>query len=162
MGNGRQRLTGETSDEEREMTQRPTTPALFQDVTLACVDPWGRQVEVPTTLSYHQNDPYAVTLTFHSATGDVEWIVARTLLLQGLAAPAGEGDVKVFPSIDDDARAVAVLDFSSPDGRLVTQTSTYELQAFLARTFAVVPVGTESDYLDLDRLVGNLLGTTAE
>ena len=144
------------------MTQRPTTPALSQDITLVCVDPWGRQVEVPTTLGYRENDPYAVALTFHSVTGDVEWIVARTLLLQGLAAPTGEGDVKVFPSIDDDARAVAVLDFSSPDGRLVTQTSTHELQTFLARTFGVVPVGTESEHLDLDRLVADLLGTAAE
>jgi hypothetical protein len=162
MGKGRERLTGDTSDEERKMTNRPTTPALSQDITLVCVDPWGRQVEVPTTLGYRESDPYAVMLTFHSATGDVEWIVARTLLLQGLAAPAGEGDVKVFPSIDDDARAVAVLDFCSPDGRLVTQVSTYELQTFLARTFAVVPVGTESDHLDLDGLVEDLLGTAAE
>lgn len=143
------------------MTQ-PTTPALSQDIILACVDPWGRQVEVATTLGYRESDPYAVTLTFHAGGADVEWVVARTLLLQGLAAPAGEGDVKVFPSIDDNARAVAVLDFSSPDGRLVTQASTYELQTFLARTFAVVPVGTESDHLDLDGLVADLLGTTAE
>ena len=143
------------------MTQQPTTPVLSHDITLACVDPWGRNVEVPTTLGYRSNDPYAVTLTFHSSAGDVEWIVARTLLLQGLAAPAGEGDVKVYPSIDDDASAVAVLDFSSPDGRLVAQANTHELQAFLARTFAAVPVGTESEHLDLDGLIADLLNDVA-
>ena len=144
------------------MTQQPTTPMLSQEITLACVDPWGRNVDVPTTLGYRADDPYAVSLTFHSSAGDVEWIVARTLLLQGLAAPAGEGDVKVYPSIDDDARAVAVLDFSSPDGRLVTQASTHELQTFLARTFATVPVGTESQHLDVDGLIAELLASAAE
>ena len=144
------------------MTQQPTSPALVQDITLACVDPWGRDVEVVTTLGYRQQDPYAVTLTFHSGNGDVEWIVARTLLLQGLAAPAGEGDVKIYPSIDDDARAVAVFDFSSPDGRLVAQTCTHDLQTFLARTFTAVPVGTESAHLDIDAIIAGLLSPTAE
>ncbi|WGL50350.1 SsgA family sporulation/cell division regulator [Nocardioides sp. BP30] len=140
------------------MTQQPTTPVLSQDITLACVDPWGRNVDVPTTLGYRRDDPYAVSMTFHSGTGDVEWVLARTLLLKGLAAPAGEGDVKIYPSIDDDARAVAVLDFSSPDGRLVAQACTHELQTFLSRTFATVPVGTETDHLDMDGLIADLLG----
>lgn len=144
------------------MTQQPTNEMLSQDIILACVDPWGRNVEVPTTLGYRADDPYAVSLTFHSNAGDVEWIVARALLLQGLAAPAGEGDVKVYPSIDDHAQAVAVLDFCSPDGRLVAQAPTHELQTFLARTFAAVPVGTESQYLDVDALIAELLGSVAE
>lgn len=144
------------------MNKQPTSPVLSQAISLACVDPWGRNVDVPTTLGYRKDDPYAVTLTFHSSAGDVEWIVARTLLLQGLAAPAGEGDVKVYPSIDDGARAVAVLDFSSPDGRLVAQACTHELQAFLARTFAAVPVGTEGDHLDVDAMIEGLLGSVAE
>ena len=45
------------------MTQQPTTPVLFQDITLACVDPWGRNVDVPTTLGFCPHDPYAVTMT---------------------------------------------------------------------------------------------------
>ena len=144
------------------MPQHPMKPALSHDISLACVDPWGRHVAVPTTLGYRSEDPYAVSLTFHSGSGDVEWVVSRTLLLQGLAAPAGEGDVRVFPSIDEDARAVAVLDFCSPDGRLVAQADSHELQSFLARTFASVPVGTESEHLDLDGLVEALLGSAAE
>ncbi len=139
------------------MNQQPTTPVLSQDITLACVDPWGRNVDVPTTLAYRKDDPYAVALTFHSSSGDVEWIVARSLLLQGLATAAGEGDVRVHPSIDDGANAVAVMDFSSPDGRLVAQACTHELQSFLARTFAAVPVGTESDHLDVDAIIASLL-----
>ncbi|MEX0429124.1 SsgA family sporulation/cell division regulator [Nocardioides sp. DS6] len=141
------------------MTHPTRHPALTHDITLSCVDPWGRTVDVPTTLGYRQEDPYAVSLTFHSHTGDVEWVVSRTLLLQGLAAPAGEGDVKVYPSIDERARAVTILDFSSPDGRLVAEASSREIQGFLAKTFAAVPVGTESRHLDLDGLVAALLGS---
>lgn len=144
------------------MTHNIKHPALQQDVTLSCLDPWGRTVDVETTLGYRETDPYAVSLTFHSNSGDVVWVVSRTLLLQGLAAPAGEGDVKVYPSIDEEARAVAVLDFSSPDGRLVATVSSREVQTFLAKTFAAVPVGSESRHLDLDGLVAELLGSTPE
>lgn len=143
------------------MSNHPMTPALSHDITLSCVDPWGRSVDVPTTMSYRVEDPYAVSLVFHSTSGDVEWVVSRTLLLQGLAAPAGEGDVKVFPSIGEDARAVAILDFSSPDGRLVAQADSREIQTFLTKTFAAVPVGTEGRHLDLDALVAALLGSSA-
>ncbi|UDY22193.1 SsgA family sporulation/cell division regulator [Nocardioides sp. Kera G14] len=140
-------------------TDKTTTAAstVAHDIALACVDPWGRTVEVATTMSYCSQDPYAVSLVFHSAAGDVEWVVARTLLLQGLAAPSGEGDVKVYPSIDEDARSVAVLDFSSPDGRLIAQADSHEIQLFLARTFALVPVGTESRHIDMDVLISQLL-----
>lgn len=140
------------------MTQQPIDhQTLTHDINLSCVDPWGRSVDVPTTLGYRVDDPFAVSLTFHAGSGDVSWVVARTLLLQGLASPAGEGDVKVYPSIDEDAHAVAILDFCSPDGRLVAQADSRELQTFLARTFSAVPVGTESQYLDMDALIATLL-----
>lgn len=138
------------------MTQ-PTT--LTYDIVLSCVDAWGRNVEVPTTLGYRTSDPYAVTLTFHSRGVDVDWIVSRTLLLQGLATPAGDGDVRVYPSIDDEARAVTVLDFCSPDGRLVAQAHSHDLQEFLVLTFDAVPVGAESRFLDLDGLLAALLAS---
>ena len=133
-----------------------------QDITLACVDPWGRAVDVPTTMSYEQGDPYAVTLTFHAASGDVIWMMARELLLQGLTSPAGDGDIRVFPSIDEDASAVTVLDFSSPNGHLVGQAPTRELQEFVAETIAVVPVGDEGGFLDLDALAEALLNSAAQ
>ena len=143
------------------MSQQPTTPMLCQDIALACVDPWGRTVKVPTTFGYRADDPYGVSLTFRSSSGDVEWIVARTLLLQGLATPAGEGDVKVYPSPDVDGASAVTLEFSSPDGRLVAQADSHALQAFLVRTFAAVPMGAESEHLDLDALIAHLLGEVA-
>jgi hypothetical protein len=136
-------------------------PALSQDVTLRCVDPWGRTVAVPTTLGFRAEDPYAVTLTFHSAGGDVEWIVSRLLLMQGLTTPSGEGDVRVAPGRDANACEVTVLDFCSPDGRLVAEVDAEELQGFLERSSTVVPIGAESRHLDIDALIADLLQADA-
>lgn len=134
---------------------------IEQDITLACVDPWGRTVEVPTTLAYEQSDPYAITLTFHASSGAVVWMMARQLLVQGLTAPSGEGDIRVYPSIDEDARAVTVLDFCSPNGHLIGQVSTREIQEFVAETLVVVELGAESEYLDIDALAEALLSSAA-
>ena len=48
------------------------------------------------------------------------------------------------------------MELCSPDGRLVTLLLTNELYRFLARTLAVVPLGTES--IDLDQLVAAITG----
>ena len=131
--------------------------SISHDIELWCMDPWDRQVEVPTTFGYRSCDPYAVSLTFHSGAGDVEWVVSRTLVLQGLAAAAGEGDVKVHPEVGEDNRAIAVFDFCSPDGRLVARADSHDVQLFLARSFAMVPVGTEGRHMDIDALIASLL-----
>ena len=98
--------------------------------------------------------PWAVWITFPGGRDEVRWAVGRTLLLQGLTDPAGEGDIQLWPSIDEDGRAAVVVEFCSPDGRLVGQLRTNELYRFLTRTLALVPLGTES--IDLDVLVAAL------
>jgi hypothetical protein len=146
------------------MTQKPMHPirttsgGMSQHIVLSCVDPWGRAVQVPTTLTYRTDDPYAVALVFHSAAGDVEWVVSRTLLAQGLAGPCGDGDVKICPSIDEKSRAVTMLDFCSPDGRLIAEADSLALRTFLAGTFELIPDGTEGEHLDLDGLIAAILG----
>lgn len=143
-------------------TSSATTAKITHDVTLWCVDPWDRAVQVPTTLGYRVDDPYAVSLTFHSGAGDVEWVVARNLVLQGLGDEAGEGDVRMWPSVDDQGDNVTVMDFSSPDGELIAHADSCEIQLFLARSFALVPVGAEADYIDMDLLIADLLKPVGE
>jgi len=138
------------------MNRQPMT-TLSHDVVLECADPWGRTTGVRTTLTYRSEDPYAVGLTFHAGSGDVEWLLARNLLSRGLLTPIGDGDVRVFPSIGEDGRAVTVLVFSSPDGRLLAELASDDLQAFLTRTFQLVPAGRENDHLDVDALIDGLL-----
>lgn len=139
------------------MAQQPISRDVSQDLTLQCLDTRGRPVELVASFGYDPSDPYAVWLTFRAKSGDVRWAVSRALLLRGLADPAGEGDIRLWPSIDQDARAVVVMDFRSPGGRLVAQVNSQDLHAFLNRTQAAVPLGTERGHLDLDELVCSLL-----
>jgi hypothetical protein len=139
------------------LTQRPATPTLTQDIALHCLDEFGRPMAFMASFGYHPDDPYAVWLTFHIPAGDVRWAVARSLLVRGLTEPAGEGDIRLWPAIDEDGRAVVSMDFHSPEGRLIASARTADLHEFLARTWAAVPAGSESERVDLDLLVESLL-----
>ncbi len=140
------------------MTQQPTWPTLSQELALQCLDPWGRDLELVAAFGYEPSDPYAVWITFPSPAGDVRWAMSRSVLLLGLTDPAGQGDLTVWPSIDERGRAVVVLQFHSPEGSLMARADTHEVHRFLSHTLAAVPAGTESDHLDLDALVDALLG----
>lgn len=140
------------------MTQQPVTPAVSQDIALKCLDDRGLDLAFIASFDYRSDDPYAVWLTFHIPGGDVSWAVARSLLVRGLTEPAGDGDIRLRPVIDDHGHAGVVFDFHSPSGRLLTRARTAEVQSFLARTWVAVPAGDEAQRLDLDALVGALLG----
>ena len=63
-------------------------------------------LEMEGELRYDPADPFAVTLTIFAPGWPVRWTMARDLLLGGCYAPAGEGDVRVEPCLDDEGRAV--------------------------------------------------------
>lgn len=140
------------------MVHTPAAPTVSQDVTLHCLDDGGRDLAFVASLGYNIDDPYAVWLTFHIPGGDVSWAVGRSLLLEGLTEPTGDGDIRLRPGLDDEGHAVTILDFHSPSGSLSTQARTVVLRTFLERTWLVVPPGDEAEQLDLDLLVGALLG----
>jgi hypothetical protein len=133
---------------------------LSQAVTLQSLDAQGRSIDLPALLAYDPTDPWAVEVTFGRQSGPVRWLIGRDLLFHGTNEPAGEGDVLVWPSIDEYGCAAVVLELSSPNGRLVTQLPTRDLGSFLARTFAVVPQGAEE--IDLDLLVESLTGSQTQ
>ena len=139
------------------MTQQPISRALSQELTLQVLDAWGRTVDLAASFGYDAGDPWAVWITFHGRPGEgIRWAVGRDLLVRGVTDPAGEGDIQLFPSVDENGRAAVVMELCSPDGRLVTQMRTSELYAFLSRTLEVVPLGAET--IDLDLLVESLVG----
>lgn len=143
------------------MPHQPTTPTLSQDVAFECLDSTGRTIEIAASLGYDPTDPFAVWITFPSPTGAVHWAMSREILLEGLTDPAGEGDVEIWPSVDAMGREWVVFEFRSPDGRLIAQADTNDVQRFLTLTLAAVPAGTESDHLDIDAIVDGLLGRSA-
>lgn len=133
----------------------PLTSTLTQDVILECVDLTGHARQLDAELAYDAKDPFAVTMTFRTRSGDVPWVFHRELLLGGMSDPAGEGDVRISPSIDLEGRAVTVIELHSNTGSFVAQTRTPEVARFVERTLEIVPLGAET--IDVDAMIDTLL-----
>jgi hypothetical protein len=130
---------------------------VTQDIRMECVDAEGIVTTVDAMLGYHSADPYAVTATFPTATGDVVWTFARELLSRGLTHPADAGDVHIWPFLDDHSRSTVIIELCSRYGELVAQAPTQDISRFVRRSLAAVPAGTESDHIDVDGLINQLL-----
>ncbi|MGV9253591.1 SsgA family sporulation/cell division regulator [Streptomyces sp. NPDC003697] len=119
----------------------------------------GRAVPVPLTLRYTGTDPLAVFLDFppeSSLDGNaVTWTFSRALLEEGLARPAGAGDVAVRPC----GGAGTALELRSPLGLALLRFDTPPLHRFLLRTHAVVAPGREDVAAAVDRGLNALFGT---
>ena len=142
-----------------EQHSRARAAGVTQHVVMQCVDRNGTVIDLDVVLGFAATDPYAVTARFLTPQGDVLWTFARELLARGLTDPAGQGDVQIWPCLDTDGRAMIVIELRSPDGELIAQARTQEVYRFVSRTLAMVPAGLESDYLDVDELIGRLLAT---
>lgn len=138
-------------------TTGPTRAPLSEEIDLWCLDEAGRALSFRARFGYSAEDPYAVRVAFPVPGGAVHWVLARTLLQRGLHEPTGEGDVLLRPGLSDSGRPVVVLELRSPEGRLVVEARASDLLAFLVQTWSVVQPGSESDHVDLDRLVEELL-----
>jgi hypothetical protein len=126
-------------------------------VAVERLDETGSLVQSDALFSYDPSDPFAATLTLKAFPRDVRWTFARDLLIDGLFEPAGAGDVVVFPFLDPETgSAVTVLGLRSPGGGFMFQVPQRALQGFVRAMLDSVPLGAESDLIDLDRLV-NLL-----
>lgn len=122
------------------------------------VTPRDMEVPVPAMLRYACDDPLAVFIDFPPGSSldgvCVTWTFARSLLDEGLNAPAGQGDVHIWPC---DARRT-VLEFHSPYGLAMLQFDTAVLRRFLLRTYAVVPAGQEDVEAVVERGLSALFG----
>jgi hypothetical protein len=133
------------------------TPGYSSPITLQLVGPQS-WTEVPALLCYEPSDPFAVRIAFGDVgddggpvapeDGGISWLVSRELLQIGLDAPAGEGDVRVWPA--HGATDVLFLHLRAPSGEALFEFSRAVVSAFLRHTETLVPSGTESAQLDLD------------
>lgn len=120
----------------------------------------GCETPVLSRLTYVPGAPFTVTMAFKVAPGEwVEWEFARDLLITGLHAPAGIGDVRIRPDLSPSDDDLLVIELESPDGYAAVEADRSEIQAFVDATLSRVPLGYESDRLDLDAVIANL--TTA-
>ncbi len=129
------------------------------ELCLSLVVPEHGAVPLVASLDYCADDPYAIKMAFHvGADEPVEWIFGRELLAAGLQAPAGEGDVQVWPgNADADDADLVNLALSSPFGEAHFEAPHSEVAAFLLSTYGIVPAGAESDFIDVDDELDGLL-----
>lgn len=133
------------------MLARPSTVNAVVDFGL--LDEHGAMTTVQADLQYDSADPYAVRGDFVLHDQVVRWVFARSLLRSGLYEPSGEGDVRVRPWLDDDGRAVLVVELCSPDGSATMQAPASHVATFLRRTETLVPLGSESAYVEFESVL---------
>ncbi|WP_435610205.1 SsgA family sporulation/cell division regulator [Streptomyces sp. C10-9-1] len=116
---------------------------------------------IPVELRYETGDPYAVRMTFH-LPGDapVTWAFGRELLLDGINAPSGDGDVHIAPTGHEPLSDVHIRLRVGDDSALF-RAGAPPLVAFLDRTDKLVPLGQElalGDFeLSLEEALGRIL-----
>jgi hypothetical protein len=129
---------------------------IRQRLTLEVVGPQG-PVPAEAELRYNPVDPYAVTVAIPQGETEVVWVFGRDLLLKGVSAPVGDGDVRVFPSLDDAGHAVVGLMLRSPAGQALAKLPMRAVLDFLARSTHAVWPGTESDLINADDAIHAIL-----
>lgn len=131
--------------------------AVERDLVMDLLLSPGHSVPVLTRLMYRAEDPFAVRIVFHAnAAAPVVWTFARELLLEGLFRPAGEGDVRVWPTVTGAERELNIL-LRSPDGDTFLRSRAATVSVFVGRTLDLVPPGTESAGAGLTRVLEALL-----
>jgi hypothetical protein len=108
---------------------RQVASTVTQAVTLELIDAAGGATPLETELAYDPADPFAVSATFNTVAGQVRWTFGRDLLIGGLYEPTGDGDVHVWPCLDNDAHSVVMIELCSPDGEALVQARTSEITA---------------------------------
>lgn len=110
----------------------------------------GQPAPVVTRWSYSADDPFAVTLAVRTRQDRwVEWLVARDLVIEGLAADAGEGDIRLSPQVVQ-GYDIVEIEIRSTDGRAVLEVDRDLLRHFVDTTLDLVALGDEAGLMDLD------------
>jgi hypothetical protein len=134
-----------------------TTTSVTAPVQLELIDASGAATPIEAELRYDATDPYALTTVFRTGHSEVRWTFGRDLLAEGLYEPAGDGDVHVWPCLDNQGHAVVIIELCSPDGEALVQARTGDLRSFVDRMNKAVAPGTESQLLDVDAAIAAIL-----
>lgn len=119
----------------------------------------GQEMPLLTRWSYRADDPYAVVMSISRPSGRwIEWLMARDLVVDGMLAPTGLGDVRVAPFYDDDFDDddfdihefdVIEVKIGDDEGFASLEFDRELVERFLGATFEVVPRGAETDVIDV-------------
>ena len=112
-------------------------------------------------LYYSSEDPYAIRIAFHVGRDEpAEWTFARDLLSMGLMSRVGICDVRVWPSVGSDGGtpgSVMNIEPYSPAGQAHFEAPVVQISDFVRRTYQIVLEGEESNHLDIESELTDLL-----
>jgi hypothetical protein len=109
----------------------------------------GQEMPLLTRWTYRADDPYAVTMSISRPSGRwINWLMARDLVVEGMLASAGLGDVRVAPFSDEEFDIIEVK-IGDDEGFAALEFDRDLMERFLAATFEVVELGSESDVIDV-------------
>jgi hypothetical protein len=135
--------------------------SVTADVTMRLLLVGGGLVLVDAHLRYDTSDPYAVFVGFEAGCDSlVHWTFGRELLLDGLHDMTGDGDVRVWPSLAENTRLdrrTVCLSLTAPSGAALFEIDRETLADFLDQATALVPVGRECEFVDIDGALAALL-----
>jgi len=134
-------------------TSRLDTPTITQRLMVDLRTAQGHTIPIILELGYAAGDPYTVGMSFHPDDRPVRWDFARELLSDGLHEPSGDGDVHVWPCLDDHGRAIVVVELCSPNGDALVEIRLGDAVDFVDRMHALVPAGDEPTCLDVDATI---------
>ncbi|OIV38922.1 hypothetical protein BIV57_02845 [Mangrovactinospora gilvigrisea] len=145
---------------DRREKAEPRTAAA--ELTLRHILSARVSTPVPTRIGYRTDDPFAVSVEFRPP-GEVPvlWVFSRELLASGLHRAVGRGDVRIWPT-GKDGSATVCLAFESPAGRALFEADAVPLRIWLARTFRLVPPGSEPSHISWDAAIAALLAGGAD
>jgi hypothetical protein len=134
-----------------------SSTTISAELALRLVVPDHTTVPLLATIEYAASDPYALRVAFHVGNDEpVEWIFARELLTLGMGCLVGDGDVQVWPGRMESNRLLHI-GLSSPFGDALFETPLAPLADFLNRTFEIVPPGRETEFVDIETELDDLL-----
>jgi hypothetical protein len=136
---------------QREVTAKSVSgQAVLEPMQLEFVDGEGSSTPLEAEFEYDPTDPFAVSILFKGEPVPVRWTFARDLLVEGYYEPTGDGDVHVWPCLSAQGSAVVIIELSSPAGEVLLQVSSRALTGFVERMLHSVPLGRESELVDVD------------
>lgn len=106
--------------------------------------------------SYRADQPFTVTAAFQTDRDRwVEWVFSRDLLIEGLEAAAGVGDVRFRP-IEEPGLRMLAIEIESPEGYALLEVDLEAVADFLDATEELVAPGAEDEHFDVDALIEEL------
>jgi hypothetical protein len=141
------------------------TVSVGQDLML--IGPDDLTVPLTADLHYSCQDPYAIRMSLDAGRAEpVVWNFSRDLLAAALNTPEGIGDVRAWPSpapaasageAADAGEKILNIELGPPDAYARFEADAAGIEAFLVRTYELVPDGQEPAFLNLDAELTELL-----